>query len=165
MGKPQVRILSIPCLTLIGVIMKILFLDIDGVLNSTRSAIAFDGYPYPNRFKNKFDEVAVSLIRLLCANTNTSICLSSTWRHYITDIKKFAKEMDLPIISKTPEKISSNRGEEIGLWLKENKVDKYAIIDDDCDMLKEQLPYFVKVDGRNGLSYENYTKLVELLEG
>lgn len=143
--------------------MKILFLDIDGVLNSVRSATALGGYPLPDRRKNKFDKVAVQLIRILCVKTNSVICLSSTWRHYV-NLETFSKQMKLPILYKTPVKLSSNRGEEIDMWLKENKVDKYAIVDDDSDILKEQLPYFVKVDGRNGLSYENYKKLFELLE-
>ena len=143
--------------------MKILFLDIDGVLNSVRSAIALGGYPRPNRFKNKFDKVAVQLIRILCVKTDTVICLSSTWRRYV-NLETFSKQMKLPILYKTSVKLSSNRGEEIDMWLKDNKVDKYAIIDDDCDMLTEQLPYFVKVDGRNGLSYENYQDLLKLLE-
>lgn len=144
--------------------MKILFLDIDGVLNSVRSAIAFDGYPYPNRYEEKFDEVAVQLIRTLCNNTKAVIVLSSTWRHGL-DLVAFGNKMKLPIIDKTPvTKLSGYRGEEIAMWLKGKQIEKYAIVDDDSDMLKEQLPYFVKVNHMNGLSYENYNQLLELLK-
>lgn len=142
--------------------MKILFLDIDGVLNSVRSAVAYEGYPKPSDLL-ELDDIAINLIKKVCIKTNSFICLSSTWRYSIKDIIAFAKEIDLPIIAKTPYKLSSNRGEEIQMWLDKNKVEKYAIVDDDSDMLKEQLPLFVKVDGKNGLSYENYEALLKLL--
>jgi hypothetical protein len=143
--------------------MKILFLDIDGVLNSVRSCIAFDGYPYSNSNYEKFDDIAVNLIRKLCKTTNTKIILSSTWRLF-KGWDKLYEVLNLPIIDKTPHKLSSTRGEEIDMWLSNNKVDKYAIVDDDSDILVYQLPYFVKVDNTNGLSYENYLQLLKLLK-
>lgn len=142
--------------------MKVLFLDIDGVLNSTRSAIAFDGYSSFHNF-DKFDDVAVGLIRKICEETNTKIILSSTWR-LSKDWKKLKNLLNLPIIDRTPRKLSSIRGEEISMWLNNFYVDKYVIVDDDSDMLKDQLPYFVQTNSNNGLSYENYEKLMELLK-
>ena len=143
--------------------MKVLFLDIDGVLNSVRSCIAFDGYPYSNSNYEKFDDIAVNLIRKLCKTTNTKIILSSTWRLF-KGWDKLYGVLNLPIIDKTPHKLSSTRGEEIDMWLSNNKVDKYAIVDDDSDILVYQLPYFVKVNNTNGLSYENYLQLLKLLK-
>ncbi len=144
--------------------MKLLFLDIDGVLNSVRSAVAYDGYPHPER-EDKFDDVAVKLIKQLCVKTNCFIILSSTWRIGIPNMILFGKKLDLPIIDRTPRKMSATRGEEIAMYLSEAKdVEKYAIIDDDSDMLKEQIPFFVQTDNRNGISYENYLALLKLLE-
>ena len=38
-------------------------------------------------------------------------------------------------------------GEEIKAWLdKQTEPYKYVILDDDCDMLPEQFPYFVQTD-------------------
>ena len=142
--------------------MKILFLDIDGVLNSVRSSVAFDGYP---NFKNidKMDKIAVNLIKKVCIKTGSVICLSSTWRHYV-DLLLFSKEIDLPIISKTSRKLTATRGEEIAMWLRDNKdIEKYAIVDDDSELLIEQIPYFVKVDFYDGLSYDNYVNLLRIL--
>lgn len=47
--------------------MKILFLDIDGVLNSDRSNMAFSGYPhsFSDADMAKFDNVALGLLRRL----------------------------------------------------------------------------------------------------
>ena len=144
--------------------MKILFLDIDGVLNSVRSAIAFAGYPMPKRDGDKFDEVAVGLIRAVCVKTNCVICLSSTWRIGI-DPTKLGQQLNLPIMDKTPVTSAGIRGKEIDMYLKNAQVDKYAIVDDDSDMLPEQLPYFVKTSHINGLSYENYLELLKNQEG
>lgn len=149
--------------------MKILFLDIDGVLNSVRSAVALHGYPYRERCHEKFDEVALGLIRQICDKTRAKICLSSTWRLHLNEegLLKLSEAIDLPIVSKTPRFIGKQRGYEIENWLNEFKnisdITKYAIVDDDRDMLKEQLPFFVKTSNRNGLLYEDYEKLLELL--
>jgi hypothetical protein len=151
--------------------MKILFLDIDGVLNSVRSAVALHGYPYTEVCHEKFDEVALGLIRQLCEKTGTRICLSSTWR-YTADLDTLAKDLDLPILWSTPILARTNkelcRGDEIKEFVTIfdhlDRLDKYAIVDDDSDMLEEQLPFFVKADNREGLSYTNYEKLLELLE-
>jgi hypothetical protein len=76
---------------------------------------------------------------------------------------RLAEALNLPMVGATPSKFSASRGEEIALWLRDNKVDKYVIVDDDSDMLPEQLPYFVKTDNYEGLLYKDYLKVVELL--
>lgn len=151
--------------------MKLLFLDVDGVLNSIRSAIAYDGYPYPGReaLDDRFDDVAVFLIKQVCIKTNSLIVLSSTWRYGVEPLA-FGQRLKLPIIDKTPRgvfapEVKTKRGLEIEAYLKKAKeVEKFAIVDDDSDMLDAQLPFFIKVDNRNGLSYENYLALLKLLE-
>lgn len=152
--------------------MKILFLDIDGVVNSVRSAVALGGYPWtcePQDIK-LFDHVALALIKRVCEETDTKICLSSMWRHNYNsreDLAQFGSDIGLPfIISKTPTMLTATRGEEISAWLRDNegKITKYAIVDDDSDMLKEQIPFFVKTNSKEGLSYSNYLHLLELLK-
>lgn len=146
--------------------MKVLFLDIDGVLNSIRTCHAYLGYPSPHpthRDWDKFDDVAVHLIRQLCERTECKIVLSSTWRLYKgwEDLGEFLK---LPIIGRTPDAITRRRGYEIDLWLKENQVEKYAIVDDDSDMEPHQFPYFVQTSNKDGMSFDNFEKLLELLK-
>ena len=145
--------------------MKVLFLDIDGVICSIRSAVAYGGFPWTVKEKDMylFDDVAIKLIQRLCKDTNTKIVLSSVWR-LSHDWKMIGEKLNLPIIDKTPNKLSSNRGEEIAMWLRDNKVDAYAIVDDDSDMLEEQLPFFVRVYSKNGLSFENYEQLMAILK-
>lgn len=154
--------------------MKILFLDIDGVLNSVRSAVAYNGYPLvlnkeEIRGEEKFDEVALNLIRKLCDETGCVIVLSSTWRYYY-EPSILGRLLNLPIVDKTPRKLTSSRGEEIRMWFDDwnskinPKIEKYAIVDDDSDMLESQKEFFVKTSCIDGLSYENYKKLLELLK-
>jgi hypothetical protein len=143
---------------------KVLFLDIDGVLNSSRSCYAFDGFPHGFDAKNmaKFDHVAVALIRRLCEETGASICLSSSWR-IIHSVHECANGLGLPIFDRTPS-LNGTRGKEIAAWLADHqKVSKYAIVDDDSDMLPEQKRYFVKTNHYDGLRMAHYSKLKRIL--
>lgn len=143
---------------------KVLFLDIDGVLNSARSCYALGGFPHGFDAENKakFDHVAIALVRKLCEETGASICLSSSWR-IIHSVHECANGLDLPIFGRTPS-LSSSRGNEIAAWLADHpEVTTYAIIDDDSDMLPEQRRFFVKTNHYDGLRMSHYGKLKRIL--
>jgi hypothetical protein len=55
------------------------------------------------------------------------------------------------------------RGMEIQEWLVTNPVDRYIIIDDSTDFLKEQKKYHIKTDPDEGFSFSNYQKSLKLL--
>lgn len=56
------------------------------------------------------------------------------------------------------------RGDEIAEWLSRHpEVTKYAIIDDDSDMLPEQMPHFVHTQAVDGIMYRNWLDLEHLL--
>lgn len=144
--------------------MKILFLDIDGVLNSTRSAIALGNFPHTTKTLRYFDVIALRLIRKVCKETGCKICLSSTWRND-KNWEEIGPNLKLPIIDRTPRSLSGYRGKEIEAWLNEHpEVNQYAIVDDDGDMLEKQHPYFVHTSHSNGFLFEDYEKLLELLK-
>lgn len=140
--------------------MKVLFLDIDGVLNSVRTCVAYGGYPH-KLDQPAFDKVAIKLLQRLCDSAGVSVVLSSAWR--IThDFRDVARAFDLPIIDRTPS--IGLRGEEIAAWLSVHpEVESYAIVDDDGDMLPEQLSRFVQTSGHEGLSWSDYENLCALL--
>lgn len=144
--------------------MKVLFLDIDGVLNSHRSAYAFGGFPFDvDKHRNRFDEVAVSLIRNVAKASGAQIVLSSSWRTD-KDWERIGHGLNLPITDRTPDMHPGPRGAEIAAWLADHpEVECYAIVDDDPDMLDEQKPYFVQTRHEDGLSYADANKLAELL--
>lgn len=146
--------------------VNLLFLDIDGVLNSRRSALAFDGYPLVfKRGLPQFDQVAIRMVRRLVRATKSKVVLSSSWRMDEQQWSLAAKSLRLPIIDRTPHDLGSvPRGQEIQHWLDTHPHPdrQYVILDDDLDMLPEQFERFVHVDYRNGLSFQDLERACTL---
>ena len=145
--------------------MKVVFLDIDGVLNSQRVCIATGGISHTTRGGGleHLDPIAIALIRGICRAAGAEIVLSSTWRKH-ADWKDYGTDMDLPITDRTSQSSTGNRGEEIAEWLRAHpETERYAIIDDDSDMLPEQLPYFVHTSGMEGFIWKDAVLLAEIL--
>lgn len=144
--------------------MKVLFLDIDGVLNSHRSAYAFGGFPFDvDKHRNRFDEVAIALVRNVCTASGAQIVLSSSWRTD-KDWQRIGRSLNLPIVDRTPYLHPGPRGVEIAAWLAEHpEVERYAILDDDGDMLDEQKPFFVQTTHEDGVTFGLAGKLADLL--
>jgi hypothetical protein len=143
--------------------VRVLFLDIDGVLNSHRSVVALNGYPHSvtDAHLPKFDMIAVSLVRGLCEAAGIQIVLSSSWRND-PDWHEIGPALGLPIIDRTPSLLGP-RGKEIAAWLENRpEVLHYAIVDDDSDMLPEQRPFFVKTQHEDGLTWGPFARLCEI---
>lgn len=158
--------------------MNIIFLDIDGVLNSVDSAIAFyEWMPKGTReqSEDKLDKVSIGLLRKLCMVTDAKIVISSTWRmgRVKEDFEEIFKRygwVDFPYYGQTIigyilfDIGSRTRGHEIQHWLKEHpEIINYAIIDDDSDMLPNQLKNFVHVSNINGFRSKHYCQCLRLL--
>ena len=129
--------------------MKIIFLDIDGVLNVINQG--------RDEFGHKFNPKFVENLKTIIDQTNAKIVISSTWRNAgLAKMQLMWEVRDLPgeVIDITPNFRHTNavRGEEIAEWLRLNEVDRYVILDDDTDMLPEQIPYFVCCSGGKRLS-------------
>ena len=117
--------------------MKIIFLDIDGVVNCWNTK---------ERAPSKVvgvEQRLIAYIKEIVDATGAKIVLSSTWRKdWAFDLlngkdwdylsKEFAKQ-DLYFLDYTPIRRDSNRGEEIKEWLENTGYDvySYVIIDDD----------------------------------
>lgn len=146
---------------------KVLFLDIDGVINSERTVEASGGYPHSflDHDMSRFDPIAVKLIQKLLRDTGSVVVVSSTWRmHY--SCEEIAKGLDIPVLDRTPS-FGRIRGDEVKKWLDlytdKHNVTKYAIVDDNSDFLEEQKPFFVQTDAFNGLMFQDYDRLFKLL--
>lgn len=157
-------------------IMKLIFLDIDGVLNDEKSIQA------RSAGADGWKPEAVDQLKRVIEETGAKIVISSTWKLGIklaaegvddsrTELKKGFKFFNLPAwIGVTPTRFSNDhRGVEIKWYLeKYPEITKYVIVDDRTDMLDEQEPFFVKTEfyGDNGgLTPEHADRAIEILNG
>jgi hypothetical protein len=152
--------------------MRVLFLDVDGVLNSNRTVLTTGNCAHPHNYTERremFDWTAIKLLRGLCAAGNLKVVLSSSWRLGMDGewLAKFGEFLGLPIIDKTPTdwRPHQTRGHEIKAWLDNHvEVTHYAIVDDDCDMLPEQKPQYVQTWFEDGLTWAPFAKLCDIFE-
>ena len=128
--------------------IKVLFLDIDGVM-VTRKELS-EGTPY------KFNPDITKMFEdFLTQYPDIKVVLSSAWRKNETVFNKINHNSRLiyrRIIGRTGSH-NSGRGEEIKAWLDDyyKEVTHYVIVDDDVfDMLNEQKPYIVQTNGFDG---------------
>lgn len=151
---------------------KVIFLDIDGVLNSQKWYISEKNVGDSKNTDYDLDPNCIFLINKLCEETNSKIVLSSDWRIDTGSFARLSRVGLINIIDKTPITIFGqygptyhfSRGEEIQMWLEWHpEVTKYVIIDDSEDFLKEQLQYFVKTDPNVGFTNENYKQALKIL--
>jgi len=144
--------------------MKVIFLDIDGVLKSYRTAVAYGDRSWSGDagIRAKMDDVAIRLIDGIARQAGASIVLSSSWRND-RDWEAIGPALGLEIIDRTPNHCS--RGEEIQQWLGNHRdVECYAIVDDEVEgMLPEQQPYFVHTNQFDGFTWSNATQLARIL--
>jgi hypothetical protein len=118
---------------------KIIFLDIDGVLN-----VCFEGRDEYGRY---FHPHFVENLRYIIEKTQAKIVISSTWRFSgLIIMQEMWEKRNLPgeVIDITPHIDICKRGEEIQFWLDNNQISNYVIIDDDTDMLESQKNNFVQ---------------------
>lgn len=144
--------------------MKVVFLDIDGVLNCHRTAIAYGGVSWSGEagIRAKMDDVAVRLIGGIARQAGAKIVLSSSWRND-SNWLTIGPALGMEITERTPS-LSGCRGSEIAHWLADHpEVESYAIIDDDRDMLPEQMPFFVHTSGFDGFTWANALTLARLM--
>ena len=128
--------------------MKVLFLDIDGVVNCQSTAQRHRGMigidPY----------MAFLIGKITLDVPNLKVVLSSSWRHWTDGIKE-VEEQVVPILDITPTIALNPRGKEIKAWLEDHKeVTRYAIVDDYADMLPEQMPNFFRTSWLHGITKE-----------
>lgn len=166
--------------------MKVIFLDIDGVLNSDNymhELIDKNVLEYENDVYQFIDENSVKIIVDLCKTYDVKLVITSSWRHFTLDstLQYFKTERNkkihslIPyIIGITPRLYIENkfggyefldRGQEIQKYLNDHgNIKEYVIIDDDTDMLNEQLEHCVFVDNKHGLTKSHIPEIFNKLK-
>ena len=162
--------------------MKVLFLDIDGVLNSnfwneTHQMEISDGI--------LVDEEKVKLLSEILRTTQAKIVFHSGWKYWYNvdlhplryeaaNLLSILEKYGLKIYDKTPDlatyeikinkKFSLIKAAEILLWLEaHNDVNSYIVLDD-LDLHNDViLQHQIKTDSSVGLSEENVIQAIDML--
>lgn len=158
--------------------MKVIFLDIDGVLN-----VIPQGH---DAFGGIFHSDFVDNLKRIIDETDAKIIISSSWRHSglqkMLDMWEF-RNLPGEVIGVTPDlyrfldfegERTMVRGDEIQAVLNiHSEITHYVILDDDTDMLKHQLGNFVQtsnninhpdcIDIGYGLTKECTNKAIRIL--
>jgi len=153
--------------------VKVLFLDIDGVLNSLQ---------YVRRVKQAgtwgIDPNTIPHLQRIVDETDCVLVLSSTWRllHRMPYMRQLLQRKGMrypvPLIDKTPSLQSQSeggiwmqkvRGDEVAAWLEtaQNPVESYVCLDDDGDFLPHQP--LVQTNVETGLTADLASRCIDIL--
>jgi hypothetical protein len=136
--------------------MKVIFLDIDGVLNCKST-------PNPRQLPYIVDTELLMRFERVLASTGAAVVLSSTWRYDPAGCFS-AEYHGIPFIDVTPDMPERPRREEILAWLSRRpEVSRYLVLDDEDDDL-DDLPLF-QPSSRTGLTDEIAQGMVDYLNG
>ncbi len=165
--------------------MKIIFLDIDGVLNSTvyvnsepyriETAGMSDAQVMLIAHHTHLDPLAIQILNDLVERSGAEVVLSSTWRvkYSVDEMNQMLKDRGatFTISASTPVlfgKLSARipRGKEIAHYLKmlEKQPESFVIIDDHDDMLHLKTN-LVKTNMKFGLTKEDVEAALKILNG
>lgn len=152
--------------------MKVLFLDIDGVLNS---------HDFWKRCKelgvvpdDKVDPLAVERLNRLTDETGAKIVVSSTWRlPYVWSKKLYSligrlQKLGITgeIVGMTPDHCKAyGRGGEIQDWMDncQTQIDSFVILDDDDNDMDHLMDYLVQTKMTDGLQDHHVETAIQIL--
>jgi hypothetical protein len=151
-----------------GLRMKVIFLDIDGVLINNTSLLMTETVYVP-------DKKCVQLLSALIKQTDAKIVASSCWRigRTLAELRKILSSWGVTgiILDKTPNPFKSRekeRGLEIQHWLeKRNKsradVESFVILDDNSHTPAALWKFLVQTKFEAGLTPRDTTKALRIL--
>jgi hypothetical protein len=167
---------------------KLLFLDIDGVVNTLMiyseqditkhlkqvGEFYFDlCSPSHNRVSNIF---AIRWLNKLCLEYDLSLVITSTWMigHSLSYIESCLRNSGLDprvnVLDGITKRDATYRGEQIEQWCIDNGIvpedNLIVILDDDSDMSGKKIDfskYLVKCDTYHGFGLPEYTKACDVL--
>jgi hypothetical protein len=164
---------------------KVIFLDIDGVLNTKEFQSNMTKDTPRDEFGYAFDSTAVANLAHIIEETGAVFVISSSWKFYgVAKLREMWKNRNLPgtILDTTPNTVSDEvllnanleeielgvcRENEIKEWLSRHKqkVSNYVIIDDFDDLLPEQEEHAVITNTFMGITEKDAEKAIIILEG
>jgi len=151
--------------------MKVIFLDIDGVLNNKDITCFHKGRPGEYAYgvftgEDYFDPKCVACLNKIIQVTGAKLVISSSWR-LLFDIETLSgffvsQKIEGKIIDYT-DRFGGERGHEIQAWLTAHpEVESFVILDDDSDMA-HLLPYHIKTGWEKGLEEHHVNVAIDML--
>ena len=141
--------------------MYIVFLDIDGVLNT--------GIYTGSKFEKNFNTICVNAFNRLINTTGAKVVITSSNRiKGIDHLRKWFKEqkVECEIIDSTPYAMHfNNRGEEIDAWIRVNGMpERFVIIDDKNENIADYFDkQFIRTESKVGFLEKHCDKAIALL--
>jgi len=136
--------------------MKVIFLDLDGVLNCKAT-------PNPRKLPYVVDRKLLRRFQRLLARTGAKVVLSSTWRYDPAGLFS-ARHRGVPFMDVIPDMPKRPRRDEILAWLRKHpRVKRFAVLDDEDDEL-DGLPLF-QPSAATGLTPALATGVARYLDG
>jgi aspartate/tyrosine/aromatic aminotransferase len=134
--------------------MRVIFTDLDGVLNP--------------HWKTKWSKPAIKIYNQICKEYDLKPVITSTWRinHTKEQLQNIFNDqgIEVEIYDYTPHIDQKDRGLEIKEWLSNNKVDNFVIIDDIVHNIIPHVGNVVKVRSWIGLSKEEYIEIKKIFD-
>lgn len=147
--------------------MKVVFFNVDGVLNTPSTKIKVAGCPF-------VDDEKLYLLKTIVKRTDAKLVLSSIWRTgWRKDAPSKSRQLTSAFIRKLDKfglsiyditgNCDTSRGKEIETWLKKHpEVSRYIILDYRGDMgkIKKRL---IRTSALEGLCLEHVKRAVKML--
>lgn len=172
--------------------MKVIFLDIDGVMNSAefykrKKAQSWEwAHMFGKYLSYSIDPDKVAFLNKIIDATGAVVVLSSSWRlgPPVPALKEDFKRVGIDVFDRCPcwgkygvtdWKVEEDenghpyttlipRSEIVGAWLKDHpEVERYVIIDDNDQFTDEQHKYLVLTNEEVGLTEENVQTVINIL--
>ncbi|MCC6934337.1 MAG: hypothetical protein IT406_01400 [Candidatus Yanofskybacteria bacterium] len=142
--------------------MKVIFLDIDGVMNNSETA--------PKLLQQGFDPVPLRCLLEILAATDAKIVVSGALGRVFEfeDLQLFFDCHGIPkdrVIGAT-RNTGTTRGGDISAWLAEHPghAERYLVIDDaDLDQIRPHGPRFLKTEWHIGLTPAHVRRAIRML--
>lgn len=152
--------------------MKVIFLDIDGVLNSMQYWESIqDKEENLTEMESELDPQCLRNLKQIVDETKAKIVITSTWKRInkINRFKKYVPQYGLYVYDQTPchPDGGGHRGDEIRQYLQEhkNEIEKFILLDDEeFPDFNELTNYLVKTNFfANGLGKKHVEQAIQML--
>jgi hypothetical protein len=150
--------------------LKIIFLDIDGVLNNLKDMKSDE--PQTDvwvRDYRKWNKEALEILNDIVEETGAKIVISSSWRKLEPDFQWWNEQfrlvkIDAECVGITPISRNGFRGREVKEYLSEHpEIESYVILDDESDFYPDQPRVHIAMGV--GLRFTHKKLAIQLLNG